>query len=477
MKRLLLSISAVLSICNSFAQTVPNGGFENWYNNIYFEEPNFGLTSNLQSYFSIESGNVSKTTDAFAGNYAAKLTTVAAPNDTLQGIIVIGTPNGSTINGGIPINVRPDSLKCHAKFNIQPNDTASIIVGFRKLGFVDPIGFAQINFTGNQNSYQEYKAFITWFDATTVPDTLFGYFVSSNVNQYPSIPGSEIYIDNVGFTGAVGAPNTDFETWTTVQSIEPENWWTPNFALINQMPCVTQSTDAHSGQYALRIENVLSLNGDTIGFASNGYFINEDFAGGMAVTQNPTKVTGYYKYTPAGNDTALVGIFITKFDATFGYSVRLDSSLVKLPAAANYTYFEAPLFYNGWPTADSLNITFASGNFQGDTSLLVVGSVLLVDDIEVLYNPVSVEEFSFQKPALVYPNPAKDILFIKMLDQAANQVFKIFDAKGSLVFEGNCQLQDGMIASINISEMPNGLYFYQINNGKAAISGKLTIQK
>ena len=53
MKKLILSIYAMLLVVSSFAQTVPNGGFENWYNNYYFDEPNFVTTSKLQSYFSI----------------------------------------------------------------------------------------------------------------------------------------------------------------------------------------------------------------------------------------------------------------------------------------------------------------------------------------------------------------------------------------------------------------------------------------
>lgn len=477
MKRFILSITALLFAAIAFAQTVPNGGFENWYNSFYYDEPNFGVTSNLQSYFSIQTGNVEKSTDAYAGNYAAKLSTIAAPNDTLPGIIIIGTPNGSTITGGIPINVRPDSIKCYAKFNIQPNDTASIIMGFKKFGFVDPVGFVQLKFTGVQNSYQEYKALITWLDATTVPDTLFGYIASSIATLSSSMPGSELFIDNIGYTGAVGAPSSDFETWTTVGSLEPEDWWTPNFVLINQNPSVTQSTDAHSGQYALRIENVLSVNGDTIGFASNGYLFNEEFAGGMEVIQNPIKVSGYYKYNPVGSDTALVGIFTSKYEPTFGVTVRLDSGLVKLPAASNYTYFEVPLYYNGWPVADTLNITFASGNFQNDSSLLVLGSVLLIDDIEVLYNPVSTQEFTFQKTDLVYPNPAVNVLYIKMLNMAVNQTFRLFDAKGALVFDGNCQYQNGMIASMDISNIPDGLYFYQLTDGASQQTGKLTIQK
>jgi hypothetical protein len=46
-----------------------------------------------------------------------------------------------------------------------------------------------------------------------------------------------------------------------------------------------------------------------------------------------------------------------------------------------------------------------------------------------------------------------------------------------LVFEGNCQYQDGMVAAVDMSEIPQGLYFYQINDGENNLTGKLTIQK
>jgi hypothetical protein len=130
-----------------------------------------------------------------------------------------------------------------------------------------------------------------------------------------------------------------------------------------------------------------------------------------------------------------------------------------------------------WPIADTLNITFASGNFQNDSSLLIPGSVLLVDDIEVIYNPVAIEDVNLIASEQVYPNPANNVLYIKMLNDALNQTFKLFDAKGALVFEGNCQYQQGMTASIDISEVPQGLYFYQIIDGKHSLSGKLNIQK
>jgi hypothetical protein len=199
--------------------------------------------------------------------------------------------------------------------------------------------------------------------------------------------------------------------------------------------------------------------------------------GGMAVTLNPTKVSGYYKYSPVGNDTAIVGAFCSKYDVTFGVSVRLDSMLIKLPPASSYTYFELPFNYNGWPIADSLNITFVSGNFNNDSSLLVPGSVLLIDDIEVFYNPVSVQDFTFEKAKNIYPNPAQNILYIKLDRNNPKQEFSLYDAKGTLVFEGACEFQDGTIASIDISKIPQGLYFYQLNNGKSIQTGKLTIQR
>lgn len=478
MKKLILFIVPFVFFYKLNAQTVPNGGFENWATEYYFDEPNFGLTSNLQSYYSTFTGNVQKSSDAYAGSYAARLVTVSNNTDTIPGLIFLGTPNGPNLQGGIPINVRPDSLKCYAKFNIQPNDTAYIVIAFKKFGISTPVGGVQLVFTGVQNNYQAYTAAINWVDATTVPDSLVGFFSSSSINaQYPPVPGSELLLDNIGFTGVVGAPSTNFETWNTIESLEPVDWWTPNFILINQAPCVTQSTDAHSGQYALSIKNVVGNFGDTLGFATNGYFGTNDFSGGMGISQNPVKVTGYYKYAPVGPDTALVGIFISKFDPLFGVSVRLDSMLIKLPAASNYTYFELPLNYNGWPVADTLNITFVAGNFINDSSLLIPGSVLLVDDIEVLFNPVSVQDFTFENTWQVYPNPAQNVIYIKLPKGEFNQTFKLYDAKGALVFEGNCQYQDGMIASIDISEVPQGLYFYQILNGTSLQKGKLTIQK
>jgi hypothetical protein len=219
MKKVFLLFLVSFTFYNAQAQTVPNGGFENWSNDYYFDEPNFGLTTNLQSFYLTQAGNVQKTADAFAGNFAAKLTTVNNASDTLPGVVFIGTPNGNDILGGIPVSARPDSLVCYAKFNIQPNDTAAILVAFKKFGMPNAIGSASILFTGTQTTYQYYAAAISWVDTITVPDSLVGFFTSSSVNENPPIPGSELYLDDLGLVGATGALSTDFETWNTIESL------------------------------------------------------------------------------------------------------------------------------------------------------------------------------------------------------------------------------------------------------------------
>lgn len=456
------------------AQLVPNGSFENWNNRHYYDEPNFGATTNLATYLLVNNGNVEKTTDAFAGNFAAKLTTVSTPNDTIPGIIFIGSPNTNSLSGGIAAAVRPNSLQVQAKFNISTNDTASVLVAFKKLGVI--VGSARINFIGNQPTYQLYSTPITWADSTTIPDSLIGIFNSSVLGNGIAIPGSYIFIDDVGFSGAVGAPSTGFESWLSVESLEADNWSSLNFALINQPPSVTRSTDAYDGVFALQIKNVISTYFDTIGIVSNGYFNGNLFSGGMAVNQNPMAVTGYYKYSPIGNDTALVGAYLTKFDAIFGINVRVDSSLVLLPATSTYLPFYLPFQYNGWPIADTLNIVFAAGNFATDSSFIGIGSVLTVDKIEVLYSPVSIKDFEFQTAQHVYPNPATSILNIRNLEGNATQNFILYDAKGSLVFESNFNNRIGEISQLDISSIPNGFYMYQIIDGQKTIKGKLTIQ-
>jgi hypothetical protein len=472
-KSILLILPFFALIFAAKSQPVANGSFENWNTNVYYEEPNFGMTTNLQSYFLIQQGNVEKSTESFSGNYAAKFSTVSNGIDTIQGALFVGSPNSSTINGGIPINVRPLNFVFDAKYSIQPNDTARLFVAFKKSGFPGALGLVIVSLTGTQSTYQTLSTPIIWLDPILVPDTMVAFISSSNFD-YPSIPGSELFVDNINFTGAVGAPSTDFESWNAIESEEPDNWSTPNFVLLNQTPCVTKSTDAFDGQFAMKIETIVSTYADTLGFATNGYFASP-FAGGMAVTQNPQLITGYYKYNSVGPDTALVGVFVTKYDPILGQTVRLDSMLIYLLPTNSYQPFIVPLFYNSFPLADTLNITFASSNFENNNNFVGIGSVLLVDNIEVAYNSVSSGAFESTKTLDVFPNPANNKLVVNGKYLNSQGHFKLFDCKGSLVLEKSLtNFVNGN--SIDLSDVSDGIYIYQINSALENKNGKIVVK-
>jgi len=71
---------------------------------------------------------------------------------------------------------------------------------------------------------------------------------------------------------------------------------------------------------------------------------------------------------------------------------------------------------------------------------------------------------------LIYPNPAKDKVFVKSNDNIEN--INIYDASGRLCFKSsNCNQQ----FKIDVSVFSKGIYAIQIINSKKSIISKLII--
>jgi hypothetical protein len=181
----------------------------------------------------------------------------------------------------------------------------------------------------------------------------------------------------------------------------------------------------------------------------------------MQVIQNPQKITGYYKYIPVNNDTALAGGWLHHWDVPGDSNQVLEEQFTFLPAAATWTYFEINFTYNAWPPVDTLQIAFASSNFE--TGNIYVGSQLFLDELGVSYFPLGTEDATATTVA-VFPNPTTRFLNVRLENVAAgSQTINIYNAEGQLVRSEkfNNASQYGFF-TLEVSDLAAGAYTWQI---------------
>ncbi len=450
------------------AQTIPNSDFENWSTVNIYEDPQGLSTTNLQSFFTVNAPNVTKSTDSHSGTYAAKLETIITANDTIFAMISNGTFMGD-INGGVPFTSRPDTFRFSAKYDVTGGDSAAALVMFKSQG--NPIGMAMYPFQGTASSFVNFAVPITWFvPSPLMPDTMIFIVISSNPDVHP-VNGSWVLVDDI-ILDNTAVNGGGFESWI-MHSYEEATYWN-SFNLISAVyppPYVTKTTDAYSGTYAMKITTkLINNNQDTFAHVTNGRMLYDDFSGGMPTQQNPYKVTGYYKYTPVGFDSALVALRGFGYDNQ-GIYQNLDNNIIKLPPASSYTYFEIDLSYTGWPRIDTLGIAFASSNIYDGYQWAKEGSVLIVDSLKIEYYPLGMAENKPKKPAKVYPNPASNLIHFDI--EAANNNFEItvVNLQGQEII--NQCLKDN---TLNINQLSNGIYFYKIISNKTIYQGKFSVK-
>src|SRR3989304_9887445 len=83
MKKLFTLAIISLAVFVLKAQQPANAGFENWTVQNLYNEPNGYLSTNSWVYQAIGVGNVSQDPGSYHASYAARLTTVKTPNDTI----------------------------------------------------------------------------------------------------------------------------------------------------------------------------------------------------------------------------------------------------------------------------------------------------------------------------------------------------------------------------------------------------------
>ncbi len=416
MKKIIYSLSAILSAFTLNAQTVLNGSFENW-TNITYDFPTGYSNSNGEAYFKCTSPfNIVKTTDFYNGNFAVQLTTVANGNDTCMAYMLSAPqPNGSGNSpcqwpGGIPYTQIPTGIKGYYKSNTTAPDSGGILVAFKN-NFVCQ-GMYLFKLGGVHSTYTPFS-FTFNPPLLGAPDTMIFGAVSSDIFNNIAIPGSMLQLDSVSLIGVTqpAAMNGDFENWSNQTIYSPDNWYT---MVSSEGVGVNQTTDKTNGQYAVEMVTRLGDNNGipraSFGGVSNGYYLNNCGGsncqvGGMPFTAAVDTLCFYYKYAPMGSDTALVNLNFKKN----GSNVNYQNAWYNTPVAS-YQFAEVPIS-NGMST-DSVIISFQSSTYN-DTAVTFVGSTFKVDDVFFKSQGSSMGISYFKNaPANIYPNPAFDGNFV-----------------------------------------------------------------
>lgn len=304
--------------------------------------------------------------------------------------------------------------------------------------------------------------------------------------------------------------NPGFEQW---DSGTPNDWTTSISGNINYslygvnvpIPVAlnfgTQTSDAHSGNYALKINasslalaELAGVNITVPGFAQLGtageFSIDYEtiaalidtssteepdwtqflsllncFSHGVPFTQVPSRMNAWIKYQHDGTDTLQVIVLAYKsgefMSGLFGDSISGGLGVLSYTTTATSTdWTQITVDIEGFSEntqCDSLAVIFISTSLENPKT----ESTLYVDDITFEFGGSSVgsaEKIEFS----VYPNPTTDYLNIIPANQSETYDLQVVDQTGKVVktmssLSGNTQ--------VDVNELSAGYYFVKIMQG------------
>lgn len=271
-------------------------------------------------------------------------------------------------------------------------------------------------------------------------------------------------------------PNASFEQW---ENNNPSQWFTANTPLITDV--VTQSTDAHSGSYAVRGEvkaipfSIFKMP-PLIFPGSSGH--------GIPISERYQSLRGYFKFFGLEGDKLTVSVGMYKNSNQIGYGGFYVTS------APDYQEHSANIQYQTSDIPDSMLFVITICGPGGTLdSTFHAGSYYIADDVSVSAIPVSVEKETVPlqyKLEQNYPNPFNPSTVISyQLPVYSKVTLKVFDVLGkevaTLVDEyKNPGIYYSQFSSASRGlnfQLPSGIYFYQLRTSTFTETKKMIMIK
>lgn len=285
--------------------------------------------------------------------------------------------------------------------------------------------------------------------------------------------------------------NSGFETWENVGSPteEPTDWSsikTSDVSSLNSLaPQVeNRSTDAHSGSYSVYLENKSAgfgiiangivtngrIHADTD--PSQGYVFTNSSDGqwNTPFTGRPDSLVGWYKYTPSSTDHGKAEIVLhtgtsAQLPENGTASSFVGAARFDMPNAtiSSWTRFSVPFHYFNASTPDYALMVLTSG----DSTLAKNGSKAWFDDLEMVYNPLSVEEKEEESISVNYFD--NQIHVTNVANSKGETEIQLIDLQGRIVDNVQWEQSNPLNWSVDV---PDGVYCIRV-----VIHGKTIVRK
>lgn len=267
-------------------------------------------------------------------------------------------------------------------------------------------------------------------------------------------------------------PSGGFEQWETKSQgdasfMTPAGGWWASLNTLRWLggPVTAEpTTDAHSGNYALKLET--KLWGEELiipGVMGSGYFdtkapmgenliLGRDFSGGL-----PAKLTGYYKFTPVNNDSAAIYAGFYQYKSETGRRDTIATAELMLKEKINeYRSFSIDINLKSPEMADlqadTIEIVLVSSlggaDFKGSA-----GTTLYIDDLAFDYTASIDDRPKDTGPLFSVCNDGERITVINK--EMKRGKLKLISTTGLIVYE---QILTMQTTQISLSGLRPGIY-------------------
>ncbi|MBP6532930.1 MAG: T9SS type A sorting domain-containing protein [Bacteroidia bacterium] len=266
--------------------------------------------------------------------------------------------------------------------------------------------------------------------------------------------------------------NGGFEDWTNFGTYsDPDHWFSFNYVTSNfgLLTCEEGTPGNPGAKYVKLISKDIPGVGVMAGSITSGEYNSStgQYISGIPFSQRPASFTGSWQYMAGSmTDMGAMYVLLTKWNSGLGGQDLIGVASTDLVGMEmSWVNFDLPFSYLNSDTPDSATIYFtASGAGTGGP---VDGSYIYLDNLAFAGTATGVTTGPVPVIAEVYPNPAKQFVFVDQSNPAKETKYEITSLDGKLVQSGTIY---GIKSKIEFNVLKPGAYFVNlINDGKKVV--------